>query len=172
MLATYLSAYGKGLISLLNDRPWWNPLQLEHLLAAVHVGASSGSPHIANLREFVESLYDSESFAVRQHCQKDLLPTGLDLERRHNGIQRIRLFCWRAIQAIAMKPELVLGGDKTTAWNLHQALVQRLLRTGLDKDEMRSEFERLYWALETEYPWANAARLKRWMNLALGEILA
>ena len=170
VLATYLSAYGKGLISLLNDRPCfqWNPLQLEHLLAAVHVGASSGSPHIANLREFVESLYDSESFAVRRIARRICYQQG---------------WIWKDVTTASAYPvillasnpsnrhetKLVLGGDKTTAWNLHQALVQRLLRTGLDKDEMRSEFERLYWALETEYPWANAARLKRWMNQLLAK---
>ena len=167
VLATYLSADGKGLISLLNDRPWWNPLQLEHLLAAVHVGAS-GSPHIADLRGFVEGLYDSESFAVRRIARRICCQQG---------------WIWKKVTTASAHPvillgsnpgnrhetELVLGGDKTTAWNLHHALVQRLLRTGLDKDELRSEFERLYWALETDYPWANDARLKRWMNQLLAK---
>ena len=44
---------------------------------------------------------------------------------------------------------MVLGGDATTpAGTLHQALIRPLSRTGLDENELRSEFERVYWELE------------------------
>ena len=162
-LATYLSANGRGLISLLNDRPWWNPLQLEHLLVAVHVGASNGSPHITELREFVESLCDSESFAVRRVARRICYQQG---------------WIWKDVTTSAVRPvillpsdpgnrqetEMVLGGDRTTAWNLHRSLIQRLLSAGLDETELRSEFDRVYWALKGEYPWADDPRLKSWMN--------
>ena len=62
---------------------------------------------------------------------------------------------------------MVLGGDTTTAWNLHQLLIQSLLLAGLDENELRSEFDRVYWALEREYPWASDTRLKRWMSRLL-----
>jgi hypothetical protein len=62
---------------------------------------------------------------------------------------------------------MVLGGDTTIPWNLHQALIRPLLHAGLDGDELRSEFERVYRALEENYPWADDARLKRWMRLLL-----
>ena len=38
---------------------------------------------------------------------------------------------------------------------------------GLDEDELRSEFERVYWAVEREYPWADDGRLQNWMKLLL-----
>ena len=71
-LTKYLSSDGRGLIALLTNRPWWNPLQLEHLLAAIHVGVASGSPHISDLREFVESLNHSEFARRSQRRETDL----------------------------------------------------------------------------------------------------
>ena len=165
-LAKYLSANGKGLLALLTARPWWNPLQLEHLLAAVHVGVASGSPHIADLREFVESLNHSESLAVRSVAKRICDEQG---------------WVWEDVTTASAQPVIllptdpstrheagmVLGGDTTTAWNLHQALIRPLLRTGVDVNELSSEFDRVYWALEGEYPWANDERLKHWMSLLL-----
>ena len=163
VLATYLSANGRGLISLLNNRPWWNPLQLEHLLVAVHVGTGSRSPQIADLREFVESLNHSGSLAVRSIARRICDEQGWVWEDVTTASAHPVILLARN-PSTHQETGMVLGGDTTTAWNLHQALIQRLLRTGLDKDELRSEFERLYWALEKEYPWANDTRLKRWMS--------
>ena len=166
VLAEYLSANGKGLISLLTDQSWWNPLQLEHLLTAVHMGAASGSPHIADLREFVESLNHSESLAVRSVAKRICDEQGW-------GWEDITTASSHPVILLASDPiprreaEIVLGGDTTIAWNLHQVLIQPLLHTGLDENELRSEFERVYWALEREYPWANDTRRKRWMSLLL-----
>ena len=165
-LTKYLSANGKGLISLLTDQPWWNPLQLEHLLVAIHVGGASGSPHISDLREFVESLNHSESLATRSVAKRICEEQGWD---------------WEDITTASAKPVIllpsdpsprheagmVLGGDTTTGWNLHQTLIQPLIHAGLDADELRSEFERVYWELEEKYPWANDERLKIWKNQLL-----
>ena len=161
-LAKYLSADGKGLIALLTDQPWWNPLQIEHLLVAIHVGVASGSPHIADLKEFVESLNHSESLAVRSVAKRICDEQG---------------WVWEDITTAPAQPVILLpsepsthheagmllGGDATTAWDLHQALIRLLIRAGLDANELRSEFERVYWELEEKYPWANDERLKRWM---------
>ena len=165
-LAKYLSANGKGLLALLTAQPWWNPIQLEHLLATVHVGVSSGSPHIANLREFVESLNHSESLAVRSVAKRICDERGWTWED-------VTTASAHPVILLAGDPSprheagMVLGGDTTTAWNLHQALIRPLVRAGLDEDELRSEFKRVYWALEGEYPWANDERLKRWRSQLL-----
>ena len=166
VLAKYLLAHGKGFLALLTARPWWNPIQLEHLLATVHVGVSSGSAHIENLREFVESLNHSESLAVRSVAKRICDEQG---------------WTWEDVTTAAAQPVIllagdpsprheagiVLGDDSTTAWDLHQALIRPLLRAGLDKDELHSQFKRVYWALEGEYPWANDERLKRWRSQLL-----
>ena len=166
VLAKYLSANGKGLIALLTDPPWWNPLQLEHLLAAVHVGVASGSPDIADLREFVESLNHSESLAVRSIAKRICDEQG---------------WVWKGVATASSQPvilldsapiprrdaEMLLGGDTTIAWDLHQVIIQSLIGAGLDEKELRSEFDRMYWALERKYPWANDTRLNRWMSQLL-----
>ena len=163
-LAKYLSADGKGLIALLTDQPWWNPPQLEHLLVAIHVGVASGSPHIAVLREFVEGLNHSQSLAVRSVAKRICDEQG---------------WVWEDVTTVSAQPVIllpsgpgtryeagtVLGGDTTTAWKLHQELIRPLLRAGLDSNELRSEFERVYWVLQEKYPWANDKRLERWMSL-------
>ena len=165
-VAKYLPANGKGLTALLTDRCWGNPLQLEHLLAAVHVGAASASTYIDDLRELVEGLNQSRSLAVRSVAKR---------------ICEERGWVWEEITTISLPPVIilgrrpssrgdvgmVLGDDTTTAWNLHQRLVRPLISVGQDPDELRSEFDRVYWKLEEEYPWANEERLKRWKDRLL-----
>ena len=165
-LAKYVFAHGRGLVALLTGPVSWNPLQLEHLLAAIHVGLAEGSPHIAELREFVESLNHSESLAVRSIAKRICDQQG---------------WVWMDVTTVSAQPVIllatgpsnrrdagmVLGGDTTIPWNLHQALIRPLLHAGLDGDELRSEFERVYRALEEDYPWADDARLTRWMRLLL-----
>lgn len=165
-LAKYLLADGKGLIALLTDQPWWNPLQLEHILATIHTGVASGSPHISGLRKFVESLCHSNSLAIRSVAKR---------------ICDEQDWVWEYVTTdsappVILRPNeprtrheagMILGGDTTTAWNLHKKLIRPLMHAGLDADELRSEFESLYWVLEEKYPWANDERLKIWINLLL-----
>ena len=165
-LAKSLSSSGEGLISLLTDRPWWNPLQLEHLLTAVHVGVASGSPHIGDLREFVKGLNHSESLAVRSVAKRICDKQGWVWEDV-TGASAHPVILLASNPSTHQETEMVLGGDTTTAWNLHQLLIQSLLLAGLDENELRSEFDRVYWALEREYPWASDTRLKRWMSRLL-----
>ena len=62
---------------------------------------------------------------------------------------------------------MIIGGDTAMAWDLHQDLIRPLLARGLDEDELHSEFERVYWAVKREYPWADDGRLQNWMKLLL-----
>ena len=165
-LAKYVSANGKGLVRLPNDPPWWNPLQLEHLLAALHIGAVSASTDVGELREFVESLNHSTSLAVRSVAKRICDEQG---------------WVWKDVTTAAAKPVvrvgrapstrhesgMVLGDDPTIGWRLHQGLIAPLLRAGLDADELWSEFCRAYWDLGGQYPWANEKRLDGWMTRLL-----
>ena len=165
-LARYLSAEGRGLIALLTDSPWWNPIQLEHLLVAVHLGMVTGSPRVKELRVLIESLNRSESLSVRSIAKR---------------ICDEQSWAWEDVTTAPAQPvillpsytstlrdaEMVIGGDTAMAWNLHQRLIRPLLARGLDEDELRSEFERMYWAVEREYPWADDGRLRNWMKLLL-----
>ena len=62
---------------------------------------------------------------------------------------------------------MLVGGDATDAWELHQALIAPLRWAGLDEDELRSEFEASYRLLKGAYPWSDQERLRRWMNALL-----
>lgn len=139
-LAQYVLKNGKGLLALLTARPGWNPVQLEHLLAAVHVGVASGSPHIADIKEFVESLNNAESLAVRSIAKRICDEQG---------------WVWEDVTTSSAQPVILLANDPT--------ILHPLIRAGHDEDELLSEFKSVYWALEGEYPWANYERLKRWM---------
>ena len=170
VLAKYVSAGGKGVVELLTSRPWWNPIQLEHVLAAVHIGMVSGSPDVAGLRAFVESLNHSESLAVRSIAKRICDEQGWDWEEVTMA-STLPVILLASDSTSHQEADMVLGGDTTIAWDLHQALIQPLVRAGLDVDELRSEFERLYWRLKQENPWANKARLKLWMDLLLAQII-
>ncbi|MDE0390000.1 MAG: hypothetical protein OXI75_14975 [Rhodospirillales bacterium] len=165
-LANYLSADGKGLIALLIDQPWWNPLQLEHLLTAIDVGVTSESPHIADLREFVESLNHSESLAVRSVAKRICYEQGWDWEDVTTASLR-PVILMPSNPSARHEAGMVLGGDTTTAWNHHQKLIRPLIRAGLEANELRSEFNRVYWELEEKYPWNDDERSKLWKNRLL-----
>jgi hypothetical protein len=167
VLAKYLSVDGTGLVALLTAPPWWNPIQLEHLLAVVHVG--SASPNIARLRTWIESLNRSASLAVRSIAKRIADEQGW-------AWQDITTEPSRPVILLASDPTprreagMLLGGDVTIGWDLHQALIQPLERAGIDERELRSEFEHIYHVLEREYPWTDDDRLKRWMRLLLARL--
>jgi hypothetical protein len=62
---------------------------------------------------------------------------------------------------------MLLGGDVVTAWELHQRIFSTLERFGLDARELRSEFDRAYFATKRDYQWADDERLQRWIRLVL-----
>ncbi len=165
-LARYVAVGGRGLFGLLRDRPWWNPLQLEHLLAAVHVGASGGSSDVGDVREFVESLNRAESLAVRSVAKRICDAQGWGWEDVTTATAQPVILLVRASSS-RQESGMVLGGDTTTEWDLHQAVISPLRRAGLDANELRSEFEALYRTLEGQYPWTDDGRLQRWIRLLL-----
>ena len=98
VLARYFAADGKGLVALLTDEPWWNPIQLEHLLAAVHVGSAGPSPNIGRLRTWIEGLNRSESLAVRSIAKRIADEQG---------------WVWQDITTESAQPVILLAGDPT-----------------------------------------------------------
>ena len=165
-LAKYVSADGEGLIALLTDSPWWNPLQLEHLLAAVHLGVTTESPRIEEFGAFVQSLNHSESLSVRSIAKRICDEQGWPWEDVTTASAQ-PVILLPSYASTLREAEMVIGGDTTLAWDLHQELIQPLLSHGLDEDRLRSEFDAVYWALEREYPWADDGRLRNWMKLLL-----
>ena len=166
VLTRYFAADGSGVVAMMTDDPWWDPLQLEHILVAVHVGSRSGVANLVRLRNWIENLNASESLAVRNIAKRICEEQEWQWEE----------IATRPAQPVILLPDspaherdadLLLGGDVETAWKLFQAITATLVRLGLDKRELRSEFEREYLAIEKRYLWADDKRLKRWMNLIL-----
>ena len=163
VLGKYLSARGKGLNVLLTGQPWWNSIQLEHLLIAVHVGVVTGSPHIADIRGFVESLNHSESLSVRRVAKRVCDDQGWnwnDVTTR--SADPVILLAEDA--RLWHHARMMLDGDTVIAWNLHHTLMLTLMGAGLDEDEVRSEFKRVYWEVEQLYPWRDDELWKRWSS--------
>ena len=165
-LAKYLSIHERAFTTLFNSSPSWGPLHLEHLLATVHLGMSLGSRRMDDLRGVVEELKHSESLAVRSIAKRICDGQGWIWEDvRTASPQPIILM--PSLPSSLHEAEMVIGGETTIAWNLHQALIEPLIARGLDGDELRSEFERSYWELKGEYPWSDEGRVQQWVRQLL-----
>ena len=58
----------------------------------------------------------------------------------------------------------LVGGDISTAFILHQIIFSRLEEAGIDAEEIRSEFYKIYHEINSSYLWAGVERLDRWKN--------
>ena len=166
VLAGYVAGGGRELAELVKDGGWWKVQQLEHLLAAVHVGAEEGRRDIAQMRAFVEGLNVAESIGVRGIAKRICEGQG---------------WVWKEITEAPAPPvillarssvdrrgaETVVGGDTTEGWNLHRFLMRMLQGAGVGSEELRSEFDGVYWTLEREYSWNSEERVQTWLGLLL-----
>ena len=165
-LARYVAVSGRGLFGLMRGEAWWNPLQLEHLLVAVHVGASGGSPHVDEVREFVESLNEEESLAVRSVAKRICDLQGWAWDDVTTAMEQPVILLVGPTSS-GQEVESVLGGDPMIQWPFYQAVFSPLQRRGLDAEELRSEFEALYRNLERQCSWIDDERLQRWVRRLL-----
>lgn len=166
VLAQYFAADGSGILAMMAEDSWCDPLQLEHILVAVHVGSRSGVADLVRLRKWIEGLNTSTSLAVRCVARRIC-------DEQHWQWEEVST---RPSQPIIFLPggtareqdaDLLLGGDVENAWKLFQAMTATLVRLGLDERELRSEFEREYLALAGAYHWGDAERRQRWVKLVL-----
>ena len=168
-LAQYATTDGNGLVALLRDEPCWDSVQLEHILASLHVGSRSNNVAVNSLRGWILNLNKHESIAVR------------GIARRICKEQRWQ---WKEINSQAKQPVILLseslaspteyeearmlvGGDIATALLLYPNFFARLEEAGIDADELRSEFYRLFRQIEKDYSWADGNRLNCWMKLVM-----
>ncbi len=165
-LGRYVEAGGRGLLALLAERPRWNAVQLEHLLVALEVGASRGRWSLDAVRSVVEDLNGTESLAVRSVARRICETQGWPWRDGVAG-EAYPVVVVAGASAGPRESRMLLGGDATDAWDLHQAVIAPLRRVGLDEDELRSEFEASYRSLKRRYPWCDEERLRRWMSALL-----
>jgi hypothetical protein len=161
-LAIYFSEGGDGFGWLFNEEHNWDPVQLERLLVALHVGLSRRSAGIEGLRSSVQALNRSESLAVRSIAKRICKQQNWSWEDITNASARRVILLTR--DPDERHEEGVVGNDVTAAWELHQLIFRQLERAGLDRHELRSEFEHVYRGVERDYPWADKERLDRWLD--------
>ena len=171
VLAQYFATDGRGIVAMMTGDPWWDPCQLEHILVAVHVGSRSGLANLDRLQNWIENLNASESLAVRSIAKR------ICEEQKWHWEE----IATRPTQPVILLPgspalerdvDLLLGGDGDVeiAWTLFGAMIATFAQPGLDKRELRSEFEREYLAIQKRYHWADDEHLKRWINLVLTRV--
>jgi hypothetical protein len=163
VLARYCAAGGAGVIAMLKRDPWWDPVQLEHILACIHIGVSSNGNVAAQLRSWILSLNRSDSIgvaSVARRISEDQGWTWTEITNQKAG----PVILLPVNAGPADERQMLVGGNVVTAWQLYKPIFATLEEYNLDIKELRSEFERIYLEIEREYPWANDTVLKRWMK--------
>jgi hypothetical protein len=167
-LAKHVEDDTTAVAGVLLAEPVWDAVQLEHILAALHVGLRKNPKVVGSLQGFITGLNRHESTAVRGIARRICEQQG---------------WSWTEVNDISMPPPVLLptatihasydeacmlvGGDSTVAARLHFAIFRILEREGHDPDELASEFARLYSEIERSYAWQDDARLEQWRRLAL-----
>lgn len=69
-LSSYATTAGKGLVTIIKGEPCWDSVQLEHILASLHVGSRSSNVAVNRLRDWILNLNQHESIAVRSIARR------------------------------------------------------------------------------------------------------
>lgn len=168
-LANYVEQDGRAFARVLLAEPCWDAVQLEHILAALHVGSLKNHRVLDPLREFIIGLNRHESIAVRGIARRMCQEQGWAWTEIHDMLPPKLLLIPTFITAQTTSDEtrMLIGGDVAVAADLHRLIFHILKRCGNDPDELASEFMRLYSEIEQTYAWKEDVRLQRWMKLAL-----
>ncbi len=168
-LARYIATGGNGLVALVKGEPCWDSVQLEHILISLHSGARKNNVALDSLRDWILKLNNHESVAVRgiarRLCEEQ---SWLWEEINSQAKQPVIMLPGNLVNPIDYKEaRMLVGGDIATEIHLHRRIFKMLEKAGLDVNELKSEFFRLFQDIENGYKWADENRFKRWMRLSL-----
>jgi hypothetical protein len=168
-LSLYVTTNGNKFFSLTEGEPCWDSVQLEHILASLHVGSRSSNITMSSLRDWVLNLNRQESIAVRGIARRLCEEQGWQWKKINDQDRQPVILLSESLASPTDYKEarMLVGGDIATALQLHRNIFARLEEAGLDADELRSEFYQLFRKIEKDYNWADENRLKRWMKLVL-----
>ena len=168
-LCRYAAIDGKGLVAIFRGEPCWDSVQLEHILACLHVGSHSSKVAMNRLRDWILNLNQHESIAVRGIGRRICEEQGWPWKEIRNQAKHPVILLSEGLSSPTDYNEarMLVGGDIATALLLHRRIFGWLERAGLDADELKSEFYRLFREIEKNYNWADANRLERWIKLVL-----
>jgi len=171
-LSSYATTDGKGLVAIFRGEPCWDSVQLEYILACLHVGLLRGNVALNSLRGWISNLNKHESIAVRGIASRICEEQGWPWEEISNEAKKPVILLSASLKSPTDYDEarMLVDGDIATALLLHQRIFARLEKAGLDADEMKSEFYRIFREIEKDYNWTDTDRFKRWVKLALARI--
>jgi hypothetical protein len=170
-LTRYAAINGNGIVALVRGKPCWDSVQLEHILASLHVGSRSSDVAVNSLRDWILNLNKHESIAVRGIARRLCEEQGWPWEGINSQAKQPVILLSESLASPTDYEEarILVGGDIATALQLHRIIFSRLEKAGLDADELRSEFYRLFREIEKDYSWIDENRLKCWMRLVLAK---
>jgi hypothetical protein len=171
-LSSYAATNGKGLADAIKSGPCWDSVQLEYILACLHTGMRCGKVDLNRLRDWIADLNRHESIAVRGIARRICEEQGWPWEEVRNQTKHPIILLFKSLKSPSDYEEarMLIDGDVATALLLHRRIFGHLERSGLDADELKSEFYRIYEEIEKDYSWSDSDRLKRWIRLVLAEM--
>ena len=165
-LTIYADSDGTGIVPILRGEISSNVVQLEYLLACVHVGCRNDKSQLRILEREITNLNKHQSIAVRAIARRICEEQGWEW-------QEIRTMRTDGKVIITPKPtgktvqeaRMVLGRDAEFELSAYSKFFELLEKAGNDRAELDSEFVRIFHDVEKRYLWADEARFKRWLNL-------
>jgi hypothetical protein len=168
-LARYIATGGNGLVALVKGEPCWDLVQLEHILISLHSGTRKNNVALNSLRDWILKLNNHESVAVRGIARRLCEEQSWLWEEINNQARKpVIMLPGNLVSPIDYKEaRMLVGGDIATEIQQHRRIFKKLEKAGLDANELKSEFYRLFQEIEKDYKWADETRFKRWMRLVL-----
>ena len=144
-------------------------------MIALHVGSQKNKQIVHRLRDWVQNLNTDESVAVRSVARRICKEQGWSWNEINNRHQQPVLILSGSLSTDTTdyeEAQQLVGGDISTAFILHQIIFSRLEEAGIDAEEIRSEFYKIYHEINSSYLWAGVERLDRWKNSSICKPLA
>jgi hypothetical protein len=167
-LGIYAASDGAGIVPTLRSEIPSNVVQLEHLLACLHVGFCHGAVHLRILEQEITNLNKHESIAVRAIARRICEEQGWDWKEIRNMRTDARVvIAPQTAGRTVQEAQMVVGGDAEFERSQYTNFLELLEKAGNDRAELDSEFVRIFHDVEKRYLWGEEKRFQRWMRLVL-----
>jgi hypothetical protein len=168
-LARCAAEDGTAVSSLLLGERCWDAVQLEHLLAAVHVGMRNRNAALKTLRACISGFDTCESVAVRAVARRICHGQGWPWKEVRNQPTGPVIVLPKSLARGASDAEsgVLVGADVLLAFRLYRAVLAPLEEAGIDREEIEAEFYRAFQRVNEDYRWKQNDRLQRWIRMAL-----
>lgn len=168
-LAKYAREDGRSLATVLLQNRVSDSIQLEQVLAALHVGSAENPSTVNSLRPFLEQLNRHESIAIRSIARRICEDRGWNWGEINDAPKPIGILVpgGAILEITTGEAKMIVGGEMKVGADLHRGVFRSLEKYGNDADDLRSEFASLYAKAENEYAWRDPRKADRWMTMAL-----